>query len=118
MSRLDEALTALRAARSPQTTSLVSVALRCPPDAARTALVRLVELGHARRYDDGTFEAYPVRQEVMDLLHHSGQEWTAYGVATELPHLNLSERDAAVLLNDLVQGEVLEAWYSRPGGAR
>ena len=115
MSRLEECLQEMGEHGTWWTTSQLGARMNCPTSAARTALERLHELGFVRRHDNGSWQKYPVRLDILDLLRRdSGQEWTAHGVATELSHLNLTEAEAATILRELQKGDYVEVWYSVP----
>lgn len=115
MSRLEECLQEMGEHGTWWTTSQLGARMNCPTSAARTALERLHELGFVRRHDNGTWQKHPVRLDILDLLRRDpGQEWTAHGIATELPHLNLTEAEAATILRELQKGDYIEVWYSVP----
>lgn len=121
MTRLEQCLNAMGEHGTWWSSSELGARMMCPTSAARTALERLHELGQVRRHDNGTWQRYPVQQDILGLLRRDpAQEWTAHGIATELPHLNLTEMEAATILHELMKAAYVETWYSLPdaGGER
>lgn len=104
------------------TSSEMSVRLCCAPSQARGALLRHVAIGQVRVDDGGTFrlaDAPPAPPAPGDAIHTllertPVQEWTPYGIATELPELKLTEDQVLDHLVTLARARRIELWASLP----
>lgn len=117
MSRVEEALLALRDWVGECTAAQLSVELSCAPAQAGSALDALVQRGDAVRTPEDRYRAEDVCGEILKLLTHAAEhrrEYTPIGVAEALPYLHLTEAQALVHLTTLAADERAEVWFSLP----